>query len=42
MALNEELVKFVKASLEKGYNRVRIEEILLNAGWNKDAECNIK
>ena len=37
MAINEELVMFVKASLEKGYDRVRIAEVLLSAGWNKDS-----
>lgn len=36
MAINEELVSFVKDALARGVPRAQIEEVLLKAGWKQD------
>ena len=36
MAVNEELTGFLKEGLESGHPREQLEEILLEAGWQRD------
>lgn len=36
MALNEELIGFVKDGLQRGLPRVQIHDVLLHAGWPQD------
>lgn len=36
MAVNEELLSFVKLALHQGHSRPLIEETLLKAGWDRD------
>lgn len=36
MALNEELIRFVREALQRGQSRVQVSEVLLRAGWPAD------
>lgn len=36
MAINEELISFIRDALSKGQSRAQIEDVLLRAGWESD------